>query len=424
MNELAEIILKYFYSFLVLLILLILSAFFSGSETALFSLTSYEQSRLKKTSSKTAHIIESLLSTPQELLMTILFANMAVNISIFAISSMLVYKFISAGHSLFATALGTSVLLAVILLGEILPKALAYHLRNIFASVVAGPIWIITKTCYPIISVLNKFLVIPSVRVIIGTKSEEHISIEELLNLLAIAKEDGYLPASQAQLLERVAQMQEMKVKQLMIPRVEMPLCEINQRRETLINIIRQTRNVLIAIYENDIDNVVGVVHSKRALFEQVEKISEIIEPVEFVPEQQRIDQLLMDLHKRNSDVAIVVDEYGGLAGMISFHEIAQFITGNSMHEIPQSDKPMITQISDSLYLIDGQLPIDEFCEKLGVPEPDTEIKTAAGLMLYLAGHLPKQGESVVYEGVILTAQKIEQNRVIQILARKINETN
>ncbi len=419
MNTLTEIILKYSYSFLTLLILLILSAFFSGSETALFSLTAYERTHLRKKASRASNIIESLLGKPQELLMTILFSNMAVNISIFAISSMLTYKFVAAGHTLFAAAIGTSVLISVILFGEILPKAIAYHLRETFAAVIAGPIWIITGTLRPLISTSNKLLVIPAVRLIIGTHQEKHISIEELHNLLAIAKQDGYLPVSQAQLLERVAQMQEMKVKQLMIPRVEITLCEIHQPINTLINIIRQTRDIRIAIYENEIDNIVGIVRAKRVFLDNPNNISDILESATFVPEQQRIDQLLTELHKNNTDIAIAVDEYGGLAGIISFHDIAKFITGKSGKELPESDKPMITKIAESTYLIDGNLPIEEFCSELNVPRPDARIKTVAGLMLNLAGYLPKQGESVEYNGIKLTARKIEQNRITKILAIK-----
>ncbi len=419
MSDLADIILEYSYSFLALLILLIFSAFFSSSETALFSLTGYERTHLKRKFARASNIIESLLREPQELLMTILFSNMAVNISIFAISSMLVYKFASEGHTLFAAYIGTSVLISVILFGEILPKALAYHLRSSFSAIIASPIWILTRTLSPIISLLNKLFVLPAVRLIIGSRTEEHISLEELQNLLAIAQEDGYLPKEQAQLLEKVVQLQKMKVKQLMIPRVEMTLCEIHQPIDTLINIIRQTRNVRVAIYEKEIDNIVGIVHAKRAFLDRPGNITDILETADFVPEQQRIDQLLVELYKNKTDIAIAVDEYGGLAGIISFQDIAKFITGKASDELPRADKPMITRISESTYLVDGNLPIEEFCSELNIPEPEAQIKTVAGLILHIAGHLPKQGESVLYGGIFLQVQKIEQNRIIKVLAYK-----
>ncbi len=419
MTDFTDIIVKYLYSFVSLIILLIFSGFFSGSETALFSLTGYERSHLKKTAARASAIIENLLSQPQDLLMTILFSNMAVNISIFAISTMLVYEFAVAGYKLFAGSLGVVVLIMVILFGEILPKAIAYHLRIPFSTIVAPPIWILTRILEPIIAVLNKLFVMPAVRLTIGTKKEEYITIEELRNLLKLAKEDGYFQPAQTQLLEKVAELREMTVKQLMTPRVEMTVCEINQPIETLITLIRQTASLTVAIYESEIDNVIGTVNAKRVFLDNPGKISEIIEPATFVPEHQRIDQLLRELRRKQTDVVIVVDEYGGLSGMVGIKEVAEFITGKSGEELPQPKMPSIIKISENTYIADGNLPIEQFCEKLNLKLPDTQVETLAGLMLDLLGHLPQQGESTEYDDITMTAQKVEQNRVTKILIKR-----
>jgi putative hemolysin len=405
-------------SFIVLGVLLIASGIIGGTETALFSLTHYDRADLRNVSDRMARIVERLLKKPEQLLLAVLVANMAVNSLIFAISSILVYQAVHAHHPLLASAIGLGTVLSLVLFSEILAKSWIYYLRIPVTALVAGPMWVLIQFLRPVLALIEKFLLGPLVRLSIGTGRERQLSQEELLRLFEISGREGYLQPAQIDLLTRVVELRNLRVRQVMVPRVNITSCEIHQPVEEVRHLIRQTHRSRIAAYVYQVDYIVGMIRSRRLLVEQPHRLKDILEPVKFVPENQRVDQLLYFFHKQRTDVAMVVDEYGGLVGMVSLEELMEKTLGALPAEFPEPDAPQMIRVSPGEYLADGHLPLADLFERLDLPAVPMEFDTLAGLVLHLTGHLPAQGETLDYEGLKLVVKELDATRIekIQIL--------
>jgi CBS domain containing-hemolysin-like protein len=401
--ELTDFLIQQWPSFAGLGVLLILSGFFSGSETALFSLTRYDRARLKEISLKIHRIVKALLSRPEQLLLVILFSNMAVNILFFTISSMLVYRAIHARLHLLASVLGIGSLLAVVLFGEILPKAWAFNLRIPAATIVAGPLWLIVRMLRPPLKLIHAVLILPMVRLVIGANREPEPTREELMALLKVSHREGYLQTAQLELLSRVLDLRDLQVRQIMIPRVRMTACDIHIPVENARLLVRKTSQTRLPVYVYQIDNIVGIVRARRLWTDNPRHLKDVLEPVKFVPEYQRVDQLLHFFHTQNTDIAIVVDEFGGVAGMVSIEVVIEQILEEIKPEFSESQTAEIIRIGPGQFLADGHLPVRDFLThfNLEIPE-ELEVDTLAGLMMHMKGHFPEEGETLDYQNLQL----------------------
>ncbi len=410
------LILEYAHSFLAMGLLLLLSAFVSGCETALFSLTHFDRVRLREISHRTAAIVEKLIKKPEQLLLALMVANMAVNSLLFAISSILVYHFAHAGHPVFASTIGIGTLLILVLFGEILSKAWVYYLRIPAATLLAWPVWILMQSLQPLLVVVERFFLVPMVRLIVGINREPEVSRDELVTLFNISGREGYLQPAQVDLLTRLVGLTDQTVDTIMVPRVQMTSCEIHEPVEKVRDLVRRTHQPVLAVYVYEIDYIVGIIRSRRLFVEQPQHLREILEPVKFVPDLQRVDQLLHYFHTQDIDFAMVVNEYGGLVGMVSMDELLESAIGKLQAEIPEPDAPQMIQLIAGEYLADGHLPLEEFCRKLDLPRPEADVDTLGGLVMILAGHLPAIGERLEYHGVRLIVREIDYNRLKKIL--------
>jgi len=413
---LLELIAQQIYSFVAIGILLLISALIGGAETALSSLTHYDRSQLRAISGKVASFVEYLLKKPEQLLLTIMVANMACNTLIFTVSSLLVYRFIHAHHSVFASVIGIGTIFSLVLFSEIFSKAVIYYLRIPASIIVAGPIYILMRFFQIPLTLAEKIVITPLVRLIVGPHREHRHSKEELLTLFKISGEEKYLQPAQVDLLTKVAQLRDLRVRQVMIPRVNMPSSEIHEPVEKVKSFIRQTHRARIAVYVYQIDYIVGIIRSRRLLAEQPKNIREILERVKFVPENQRVDQLLHLFRREQIDVAMVVDEYGGLVGMVTLEELMEKTIGELKSEFPDPDSPKILNVGAGEYLVDGDFPLGEFLAQMKLSSPDVELGTVAGLVMHMAGHLPGINEVLIYQDVKLVVREIDSNRIEKIL--------
>lgn len=412
-----DLILRQSPSFLALILLLVLSGLVSGSESALFSLTHYDRGQIRGISRRIANLVEYVLKRPEQLLLTLMVANMAVNTLYFAVSSLLVYHFIQAGHSIFAGGIGITTLLALVLFGETLSKAWMYALRIPTAVIVTSPIYLLMRVLQPPLIAVERFFITPMVRLFLGPRREKRLSKEELLTLIRISDQEKYLQPAQVDLLEKVIELRDLRVRQVMIPRVNMPAIEIHEPVDKVRDFIRRTHRSRIAIYVYQIDYIVGIIRSRRLLVEEPAYTRDILERVKFVPENQRVDQLLRFFHREHIDVAMVVDEYGGLVGMVSLEELMERTIGELRSEFPDPDAPRILPVQPGVYLVDGDMPLDAFFEQMGRPAPeDVAVDTLAGLTMHLVGHLPGPDERVEYQGLTLMVKDVDYNRIDKIL--------
>lgn len=399
MTEIIDFMIKHLPSLGTMGILLVFSAFFSGSETALFSLTNYDHQKLNDISPKISKIIHVLLRKPEKLLLVILACNLTVNILFFTISSFIVYHAVQAGYPLLASAVGVLSLLSLIMFGEIFPKAWAFNLRLKTSMLLAPPLWLLFRIIHPALSILHTIVIVPLVRLFIGVDRDPALSKKELEALLKVSHREGYLQTAQTELLSKVLELRDLQVSQIMIPRVRMTACDIHIPVENAKALVRKTSQTRLPVFVFKIDQIAGIVRARRLWTEKPRHLKDVLERVEFVPEYQRVDQLLHMFHTKKTDIAIVVDEYGGVSGMVSQEVVLEQIFEELRPEFSESAIPEILRIGPGHYLADGHLPVHDFFEFFKLPiidEPDVD--TLAGLLMHLKGHFPEENESLDYE--------------------------
>lgn len=401
-------------SFLAMGGLVILSAFFSGSETALFSLTGFERLELRSGPGRFGRVVDRLLRRPQRLLLTILVANMAVNILIFTIAGIVSIR-LGRSHAFLASAVGLGALMTVVLFGEILPKAVAFHLRTSLSKVSAVVLWPLCQILNPVMAILRWLIVVPAVRLLAGPAPEREIQKEELLQLLDTFVREDLVQSDQVTMLKNAIDLKDSHVRRIMKPRVDLVCRHIDESADRLRELIREDDLPLVLVYRENRDNVVGLVRTRRLVLEQRDTVAEIVEPVHFVPEQQRVDQLVHFFRETDTDVAVVIDEYGGLVGLVQMEDVIEELLGSFAPKPSHIDVPRIQEISPHEYLADGALPIGVLCRQFDVPIPQTDVDTVGGLVMNLLGHLPEESESVKYHHLTLQASEILRSKIVKV---------
>lgn len=422
--DIISFILKQLPSLGTLGILLVCSAFFSGSETALFSLTNYDHQKIKERSPKLSNLIRFLLAKPEKLLLVILSCNLTVNMLFFTISSFIVYRAVQAGHPIFASTLGILSLLVLIMFGEIFPKAWAFNLRLRTSMLIAPPVWLLFRIIQPILSILHTLVIVPLVRLFIGVDRDPALSKQELQALLRVSHREGYLQTAQMDLLTKVLDLRDLQVRQIMIPRVRMTACDIHIPVENARALVRKTSETRLPVFVFQIDRIAGIIRARRLWTENPRHLKDVLERVEFVPEYQRVDQLLHMFHTKKTDTAIVVDEYGGVCGIVSREVVLEQILEELKPEFSESTTPEILRIGPGHYIADGHLPIHDFFQYFKLPGvEDPEVDTLAGLLMHLKGHLPEENESLDYDHLRLKVHTYHHKTLKKIEILELKKT-
>ena len=444
----------------ILAVLLIGSGFFSGSETALFSLTRHERSRLTQAGSPVGRALSSLLAETRGLLVTLLMGNMTINVSYFVVASVLLMRSERAGAAAWHLVLLTlGPLLVMILFGEVMPKLVASHLRLGWSRTVALPLLAVHRLLTPARGVVGGGFVEPLARLLAPAPTRESLTVDELQALTQAGRDQQLLEESERRVLDQVLQLSKMKVRDLMVPRVDIIAHPLQDPPHALVETFRATRLRHLPAYDGDLDTIVGVLHAREVLLRRPAselEVARLVRQVRFVPEQQRADRLLTEMRKTGTTFAIVVDEYGGTAGLITLEDIVEHIVGDipGAYEVrgevdvlrvggapPPEDgadtearehDPTLPQ-SGAAFEVDGGLLIADWPERLhGVPPPDFaaadvdldahEITTVAGLALSAFGRLPEVSDAVEVGGVRLTVLELEARRIVRLRVENAGE--
>lgn len=316
---------------LALPLLLIGSAFFSGSETALFGLTHGERVELRRRRGIASGAIDALLANPRMLLITILLGNMVINVLYFVISSVLLIAATDA-RWIERVVLAALSLLAIILLGEVTPKLLANTARITTARFIAPIVLAVHRLLAPIRIPLNAAVVEPLSRLTAPTSAPPALDHAELAALFESSREEGLIDEREQQLLREVIELDQHTVRSAMTPRVKMAAVPIDATRDDVAAIARETRLTKLPVHEGDLDHIVGILHVKRFLLDDEShhvRGSSAIVPVRYIPELATLDRLLDDFRRTHTQLAIAVDEYGGTAGIIAIEDIVREIMGD-----------------------------------------------------------------------------------------------
>lgn len=411
-----------------LAVLLGLSGFFSGSETALFSLEPARVAELARgAAGRRGRVVARLLARPHHLLVTILFGNLVVNVLFYALSVVVAFRLEEAGAHGAAVAVGLGALAVVVVFGEVTPKAVAVAVAERFALWAAPVVAVMAWVVGPLLGVFLRVSDAVS-RVLVGEGRPAGLSGEELKMLIALSQQQGLIGPRERGLLARVVELGEVSVREVMLPRVDMVRFRLGRPREELVALIRRTRREFIPVCRDSIDSVVGVVRSARVLLEPERPVEELVEPVAVVPESRTVDELLREFRRRGIRLAVVVDEFGGTSGLVEVDDLVEAVVGE-MPEEWDSPQPMIERLGPRSYLLDARLSLREWAERFGVTLEEEEglgparPVTVGGFVAALLGRWPEVGDEVHYGRLRFTVTRMRGRRLGKVRMDLLEET-
>jgi CBS domain containing-hemolysin-like protein len=414
---------SYSLEIFVIVLLLLFSAFFSGSETALFAANRLRLRTLREEGSGRARTALGLIETPARLLSTLLAGNTIVNTATAVVSTATLVRIFGAERGTwYALAISTLVLL---IFGEMIPKTIAAHRADRLALIVSRPIQWISVVLSPIIRVLS-LLTIPLVRPFGGHVRPDApmVTGEEIQMLVRMGEEQGVLEQDEREMIHSIFEFGDTVVREVMVPRVDMICLEADEPVEAILEIIRAHGHSRIPVYHETIDQIVGLVHVKDLLAGVREgrltgKVRNFVRPAYFVPDTKRLDELFREMRRKKVHMAIAVDEYGGTAGLVTMEDLLEEIVGSIQDEYDREEPP-IKKLSERVALVDGGVHLEDVNEALGIELPAGEVDTVGGFVTSLLGHVPVKGEQVTHGDVELVVEGVDGHRIAQVRITRV----
>ena len=394
-----------------MLFLLACSAFFSGAETAFFNLSRRQIKQLQQSKHRIQKLVAGLLKKPGQLLNCFLFGNMTVNVLFYAIASVLTIR-IKDISGLAAAITAVISFTVLVLFGEILPKSVAYANSKSLSVAAALPAFLCLKIFAPL-EFMFKFLILePVLRLFLGpARGPKAITVGEFKSLIETSRKQGLITADENKLLTEVIELGFLKVRHVMRPRVDMIVCAVTDSSQEARRKMEKNHLTKLPVYVRTIDNIVGVVHLRQILLEPRKSLDKIVQPVHFVPEQKTVESLLEFFRKSRTDMAVVVDEYGGIAGSVRLEDIAEELFGQI--EFTGQIEP-IEQIGPFEYRLSGNLAIHEWAGIFGIDIDleETRLATIGGLVTALLGKIPKTGDVAYLKNLKFTVERVQKHRI------------
>ncbi|MBE9546587.1 MAG: HlyC/CorC family transporter [Proteobacteria bacterium] len=403
--------------FVLIAFLFVLSGFFSGSEASLFSLTSLHLHKMKEEESRFLFYVQRLLKYPRRLLITILVGNESVNVAISVVAAAIFIHFLGREGKWMAIAVVTPSLL---IFGETMPKtfAIIYPIR--FSSCVSLPLMVFSRIARPVIWVLERisgwFVNLFGMG---DSKRGDTLMEDEFKTLVDVGHEEGALEESQRDLINRVFELRETRVSDVMTPRVDMFCLSVSMDIKDIERKIIGARYSRIPIYSDDIDDILGILYAKDLLAMIARKkkavdVETLLRKPYFVPLEKRADSLLGDFQARKIHMAIVVDEYGGVAGIVTMEDILESLFGDIYDEYDIKED-LYHRVDEKTLLISGMMPVDDFNDLAGASIPREDFDTVGGFVFHLFGELPVRGEEVSFNDNTFTVEKMSGARILKI---------
>ena len=414
------IIAEYWGRLLFMLALLGFSFFFSSSEAALFSMRRLDFEDLKKHGGIGANAALALLKDPRGLLAVVLFGNLLVNILFYAVSTVMI---IDLGRRLgkpAAIMASLSTLLLVVLFGEILAKTVAItapqRISRTFAPFLQYFYQIVAPVRLGLASLMKKL------EGRTGIVEPPHLEAEELSELVELAGSEGALVEHERRLVSEAVDLAELRVSHIMIPRVDMNAHEDDTPAGELLLAAARTGHARFPVYRESLDEILGVADVFDALREPERPLGELAHPVKFVPEQKLATELLAEFERERSDFAIVSDEFGGTAGLVTLEDIIEEVVGDIREPHEKHQPAEIQKISDTRYLISGDVAADPWAEAIDIDPDDLGVDRLGGLVASLLGRIPREGDTVRRGALSFTVRRMRRRRVTQVLLELANE--
>lgn len=411
----------------ILLVLLILIAmFFALAETAMLSINRYRLRHLAKHHHRTAKIVQQLLDRPDRLLGIILLCNTFANIFASAIATLIAIHYFGQAGVMLATV---GLTLLILIMGEVTPKTLAALYPQPLAFISAWPLFILLKILYPFIWIINAVAngLLRLVGIKVGLKAVEHLSHDELRTVLDEA--GSKIPTDYQNMLLKVLDLGKVTIEDIMIPRNEIIGIDLNDEWERILEQLTNSQHTRLLIYNGDIDQVVGILHLRKALNllaqERLTKESliEATDKCYFVPASTSLNVQLLNFRREKQRTGVVVSEYGDLQGLVTLEDILEEIVGEFTTDISTTSKSIHPQ-SDGSYLVDGTTSLRELNHLLKYKFPLTGPKTLSGLIIEYLETIPQAGTALRLAGYPMEILQVKDNVIKTVKIIPLSKNN
>ena len=405
-------------------ICLLLSAFFSSSETAFVSLQRIRVEHLVETEVKGAKRVARMIKRPEKLLSTILLGNNFVNTAAAALATVIAVSIWGEQGILIAT-IGVTILLLVF--SETTPKTIATHHAERLSLTFARPIGFISWLLTPLVIALS--WIASGLGKMVGGEPVPRslVSEEEIRTMISVGHKEGAVEEEEAEMLHKVFDFGDRPVREVMVPRPEVVCIEQGSKIADFLSLYAESPLSRFPVYQENMDNVVGVLSIKDVLMAQAKAkgiitnestIDDLVRPAYFTPETKRINKLFAEMRDENYRMAVVVDEYGGTAGIVSLSRLVEEIVGPVGDELAAAEKEYEV-INEYTFQIDGSMRIEEANEEMDLGLPEGDYETVAGFVLDLLGHIPKLNDQLRYKGLKLVITEMRGVKIEKILLTK-----
>ena len=399
---------------IILIVLLALSGFFSSAETSLFSISRTRIRYLAKEDDRFFKLIEKMRENPHKLLTTILIGNNIVNVGAAALATSVVMD-LFPNH---AVGLATGIMTFLILVfGEVIPKSLATRNNVLIAKIAIYPIYWCSLLFFPILIILN---FIPKVTEQI--QKTPKVTEEELLTFVEVVEEEGGIEEEEKELIHNIFEFDDTNASEIMTPRADMFVIDADEAID--LESIAKSGFTRIPVIEGDIDHVIGLLNIKDLFLKLASgsdnaDVREIMKEPYFIPENKKLDRLLHQFKSRKLHMAIIVDEHGGVSGLITLEDALEEIVGEIRDETDK-EEPHIVERKDREWVVLGKTDIDEVNDEIGMDIPDTrDYDTFSGYVLDNIGRIPKEKEQITIGAYIITVEELDRNRINRYIVKQ-----
>jgi CBS domain containing-hemolysin-like protein len=410
---------------IVLVICFFVAAMASGTETALTSVGRLRVRFLAEQGSKAAGILQRLRADPNRFLSTVLFVNTLALIVASTATALLSESLftrwgVPEGLRLWLTLLD-SVILSVILLiaAEVTPKTLAITHAERVALIAARPVDTLASFLGPILWAVTIIS-----RALTGGRAARapYLSEEELISMLHVSEEQGVIEEQEHQMIHGIIEIGDKTVREIMVPRTDIVAVEKHAGLKDVVRLFKEHRHTRMPVFEGDIDHVIGLIHTKDLLLfytlssSQKFDMDKVLRPIEFTPEQKKVDELLHDMRTKKVHMMIVVDEYGGTAGLVTLEDLLEEIVGEIRDEYDSAEEDQLVILNDHEARVDAGFPLEELNSRLGLAiEESGDYDSVGGYVHSVLGKIAQPGDSFKGGRARWTVEKVKGRRIVTI---------
>jgi putative hemolysin len=403
-----------------LFILLCLSGFFSGSETALFSLGYGKLSKFRESELSRRRLIARMMEDPARLLATILLGNTFVNIAASSLGQNIVSTFFRGEGAIVISTLAMTALILVF--GEITPKTIAVERSEAISSWVVNPLNTFSALINPMRRFLERITELFLIPLGVRTIAKGHqLAEEELRTLVDIGFSEGVVNRLEKEIIHRVFSFGDKTIQQVMTPRGQVVALPVDTPPREALNILKGRRYSRAPVYEGEEDHIIGLLHIKDFIqMGEAKSLRELIRPVQFIPETRRIDTLLNEFRTGRQHAAVVIDEYGVFSGVVTMDDLLEEIVGEAFSAVPRKD--LFRRIGPSAALVKGVMELDLFNRKMGTNLTDPDAQSIGGYVINRLGRIPETKERLRVGSLRFEIVKAQPNRIVRMLVKKISK--